>query len=53
MREELGGWETVEMVQRYAHLAKSHLASYANNVTTTAQSPEKQKAALDEGRLIT
>ncbi|MGV6989616.1 tyrosine-type recombinase/integrase [Testudinibacter sp. P80/BLE/0925] len=28
--KELGGWETVEMVKRYAHLNASHLLSYAN-----------------------
>jgi integrase len=31
--KELGGWETLEMVQRYAHLAPSHLASHASAVT--------------------
>ncbi len=29
--KELGGWSTLEMVQRYAHLAPEHLAAYANN----------------------
>lgn len=50
--KELGGWETVEMVQKYAHLAKSHLANYANNVTFSAQSLEKEKADLVRDRLI-
>lgn len=27
--QELGGWESVEMVRRYAHLAPAHLAAYA------------------------
>jgi len=30
---ELGGWETLEMVKKYAHLNAGHLAEYANNVT--------------------
>lgn len=30
--QELGGWETVEMVQRYAHLATDHLSQWAGNV---------------------
>lgn len=30
--KELGGWETLEMVQRYAHLAPSHLAHHAETV---------------------
>ena len=29
--QELGGWESVEMVRRYAHLGNTHLASYAEN----------------------
>ncbi|TAM87585.1 MAG: integrase [Candidimonas sp.] len=29
----LGGWETLEMVRRCAHLAPSHLASHASAVT--------------------
>jgi len=31
--KELGGWETIEMVQKYAHLAPSHLVAHANTVT--------------------
>ncbi|MBR8393943.1 site-specific integrase [Burkholderia cenocepacia] len=30
--KELGGWETLEMVQKYAHLAPSHLAQHAATV---------------------
>lgn len=30
--KELGGWETIEMVQKYAHLAPSHLAGHASTV---------------------
>ncbi len=29
--QRLGGWETLAMVQRYAHLAPEHLAEFANN----------------------
>ena len=31
--QELGGWESQEMVRRYAHLSAEHLASYADNIT--------------------
>ncbi len=31
--QELGGWESVEMVRRYAHLSAGHLAEYAGNVS--------------------
>lgn len=30
--QELGGWESPEMVRRYAHLSASHLAPYANQL---------------------
>lgn len=30
--QELGAWESVEMVRRYAHLASDHLAEYADRV---------------------
>lgn len=32
--QELGGWESVEMVRRYAHLAAEHLAPYADRLGT-------------------
>ncbi len=28
--KELGGWETIQMVQKYAHLDAGHLANYAS-----------------------
>lgn len=31
--QELGGWESVEMVRRYAHFAPEHLSQYANRLT--------------------
>lgn len=32
MLQELGGWETVEMVRRYAHLTSDHLREYADRL---------------------
>lgn len=29
--QELGGWQSIEMVQRYAHLSSDHLAEFAGN----------------------
>ncbi len=29
--QELGGWESAEMVRRYAHLGQTHLANYSEN----------------------
>ena len=39
---ELGGWATLEMVMRYAHLAADHLQSAASRIqgTFTTQSPK-------------
>ena len=31
--QELGGWESSEMVRRYAHLGKEHTAHYANQMS--------------------
>lgn len=30
--QELGGWQSPEMVRRYAHLAADHLAPYAERL---------------------
>jgi len=32
--KELGGWKTLAMVEKYAHLSPQHLAAYASNVLT-------------------
>lgn len=32
--QELGGWETAEMVRHYAHLSAEHLAPYAERLGT-------------------
>ena len=37
--KNLGGWETLEMVNKYAHLNADHMHEFVNNVTYTAQSP--------------
>ena len=34
--KELGGWETIEMVQKYAHLNANHLLEYTNHVKFTS-----------------
>jgi integrase len=31
--QELGGWESVEMVRRYAHLSSDHLAEYVDRLS--------------------
>src|ERR1700739_1676337 len=46
---ELGGWKTLEMVQRYAHLAPDHLAAFAGAVDRDlrhrVRTQQAQKAA--------
>ena len=32
--KEMGGWETLEMVQRYAHLSAGHLNEHAGKIDT-------------------
>ncbi|MBM5643591.1 tyrosine-type recombinase/integrase [Burkholderia pseudomallei] len=46
--KELGGWETIEMVQKYAHLAPSHVAAHANTVKFWPSSERKEKTPLEE-----
>ena len=36
--QELGGWESVEMVRRYAHLSGDHLYAYARSMTDNVES---------------
>lgn len=32
--QEMGGWESIEMVRRYAHLAPNHLTEHAKQIET-------------------
>ncbi|MFC4200148.1 tyrosine-type recombinase/integrase [Candidimonas humi] len=44
--QELGGWRSFKMVQRYAYLAPSHIAAHARAVNFLAKwQPEKKIAA--------
>lgn len=42
--QELGAWESVEMVRRYAHLGQSHLADYAENLCQLKAVPDTNLA---------
>ncbi|MBM5577851.1 tyrosine-type recombinase/integrase [Burkholderia pseudomallei] len=51
--KELGGWETIAMVQKYAHLAPSHLAQHADTVKFLSMSAEEAiKTPLSEAAQI-
>lgn len=47
--QEMGGWQSVEMVRRYAHLAPEHLAEHAARIerlgTTKAQPSDSSDAS--------
>lgn len=47
--KELGGWETLDMVKKYAHLDAGHLAQYANHVTFRSQQTAGKKKATASG----
>ncbi|WP_409449684.1 tyrosine-type recombinase/integrase [Candidatus Igneacidithiobacillus taiwanensis] len=47
--QELGGWESVEMVRRYAHLAPEHLHLYAGNAQVETKSSTSQTCHSSDG----
>lgn len=42
--KELGGWATLEMVQKYAHLASSHVERWAGNVARNRSQKKRRPA---------
>jgi len=44
--KELGGWATLEMVQKYAHLSSDHLAQYVDRIGTNLVQVSSQEAKL-------
>lgn len=41
--QKLGGWQSLEMVLRYAHLSPGHLAQFAGNSGTKVAGPGMMK----------
>ena len=41
--KELDGWERIDMVQKYAHLALTHLTAHAETVTFWSQQTLEKK----------
>jgi len=39
--QELGGWQSAEMVRRYAHLSADHLAEYVARMSRRQQAPKE------------
>lgn len=44
--QELGGWESVEMVRRYAHLSSEHLAGYVDRLSTFRAAESSFRATI-------
>lgn len=42
--KELGGWEKLEMVNKYAHLSTEHLSRFSGIVTFLAQEEDRERA---------
>lgn len=47
--QELGGWASLSMVQRYAHLSVSHVAAWAGNIGGTTPVQVESGEAKKEG----
>lgn len=43
--QELGGWESVQMVRRYAHLSSDHLAEYVERMSCTLKVVRQEESA--------
>lgn len=51
--QEMGGWESIEMVRRYAHLAPNHLTEHARKIDSIFEEDvpnmsHKEKSAIGE-----
>lgn len=50
--KEMGGWETLEMVQKYAHFSGQHLTKYSEHVTISTQ-PKNEASQKPHLTLLT
>lgn len=48
--QELGGWETLEIVKRYAHLAPEHLQAHAERVNLGAAATSQIRHSDGSGK---
>ncbi|AUQ40629.1 hypothetical protein NJ56_00925 [Yersinia ruckeri] len=49
---EMGGWESIEMVQRYAHLAPRHLSAHAKQIDNIFNGHVPNSSQLDNLELL-
>lgn len=50
--QEMGAWESAEMVRRYAHLAPAHLAKHAEVVATLLGGTDAAQPAKEKGPVV-
>ena len=43
--QEMGGWKSIEMVKRYAHLSAKHLVDHAERIVTHGTSASQSKVS--------
>ena len=48
--QELGGWESVEMVRRYAHLSSDHLVAYVDRMSGSLKAVNGSKRVTNQLR---
>ena len=48
--QELGGWESVEMVRRYAHLSSDHLAAYVDRMSGSLKAVNRREGVTNQLR---
>lgn len=44
--QELGGWENIEMVRRYAHLSSEHLLPHAENIVPNFEDTKRAQSKI-------
>jgi integrase len=49
--QELGGWESVEMVRRYAHLSSDHLVEYVDRISGSLKVVNESKGVMNQLRV--
>ncbi len=50
--QELGGWESVEMVRRYAHLSSDHLIEYVDRMSGSLKAVNERKGVTNQLRVV-
>ena len=46
--QELGGWESVEMVRRFAHLSSDHLVEYVDRMSGSLKAVNRSEGVTNQ-----